>query len=378
VSTLRQETGIEREWERIARDMAPVLAARASEIDMHGRFVEENYRDLRERELFWMGIPRELGGGGAPYPVLCDTIREIGRQCGSTALAFAMHSHPVAANVFKYLHGDAAAERTLRKIVTGRLVIAGTGANDWLESSGRAVRVEGGYSVRAEKRFVSGAPGAQVFVTSVRHDSEVGPEVLHFSIPFSGDGVMIVPTWEALGMRGTGSHDVSLRDVFVPDEAIITRRPAGVWHPLWDVVVPIALPLITSCYVGLAERAVELGMQAAARTGESLASVVGEMTNALTVAQLALDDMIRVNAGYRFKPGLGTTSSILARKAIATNGVKQAAELAAELVGGPGFLKGSPMERIIRDVRAMHFHPLPARRQQDFSGRVAMGLDPVH
>ena len=52
-------------------------------------------------------------------------------------------------------------------------------------------------------------------------------------------------------------------------------------------------------------------------------------------------------------------------------------ELSAELVGGPGFYKGHAMERIVRDVRAIHYHPLPLRRQQIFSGRLALGLDPV-
>jgi alkylation response protein AidB-like acyl-CoA dehydrogenase len=47
------------------------------------------------------------------------------------------------------------------------------------------------------------------------------------------------------------------------------------------------------------------------------------------------------------------------------------------LVGGAGFFRGHPMERIVRDVRAMHFHPLPVRRQELFSGRMALGLDPL-
>ena len=68
---------------------------------------------------------------------------------------------------------------------------------------------------------------------------------------------------------------------------------------------------------------------------------------------------------------------MLARKAVATEALKQAVELLAELAGGAGFRRGHPVERVVRDVRAMHFHPLPARRQRLFTGRVALGLDPV-
>jgi len=319
----------------------------------------------------------ELGGGGASHPELAATIRELGRHCGSTALCFAMHTHPLAVNVFKHLRGDGAGTRTLERLAGNHLVIAGTGANDWLDSSGRAERVEGGFRVTAHKRFVSGAPGAQVFVTSTRHDGDVGPEVLHFSVPFTTEGVRILETWDALGLRGTGSHEVILEDVFVRDDAIVTRRPAGVWHPMWDVVLPIAMPLITAAYVGMADSAATLGRDAAKRSGAHLAGVVGEMTNALTVAEMALADMVRTSADYGFAPGPATTAAVLARKAIATEAVKATVELASELVGGPGFTKGHPIERIVRDARAMHFHPLPVRRQREFAGRLALGLDPV-
>ena len=66
----------------------------------------DNYEDLRRHKLFSAGIPADLGGGGAGYDELCAVIRELARHCGSTALSFAMHTHPVLVNVFKYLHGD--------------------------------------------------------------------------------------------------------------------------------------------------------------------------------------------------------------------------------------------------------------------------------
>jgi alkylation response protein AidB-like acyl-CoA dehydrogenase len=370
------DTPTERHWDRTTRNLGTAFATRAAVSDRRGEFVDENYRELREHGLFWMGIPAELSGGGARYAEVVATIRELGRHCGSTALAFSMHSHPIALNVFKHLRGDEGATRTLRRIAEGRLVVAGTGANDWLESSGQAVRENGGFRVTAHKRFVSGAPGAQVFVTSVRYDGGQGPEVLHFSVPFSAEGIRIVETWDALGMRGTGSHDVELRDVFVRDEAVVARRPAGVWHPMWDAILPVAMPLITAAYVGMADRAAALGLEAARTKGPLVASAVGEMLNALTVADLALADMVRLTAEYGFTPDIATTSAVLTRKAIATDAVRQTAELAGEIVGGSGFIKGHPIERIVRDVRAMHFHPLPARRQREFAGRVALGLDP--
>ena len=365
------------DWVDVARTLGETFAKRAAVYDQNSEFVADNYRDLREYRLFSAGIPSELGGGGASYEELSAFIRELARHCGSTALAFAMHTHPVAVNVYKHLRGDAAASKTLQRIAGNELIIAGTGANDWLESSGEAERVESGYRVNAHKRFVSGAPGAQVLVTSVSHKGSEGTEVLHFAIPFSSEGVRLVETWNALGMRGTGSHDVVLENVFVPEASIVARRPAGVWHPMWNVILPTALPLITSVYVGLAEAAADLALSAAKHRQAELAPVVGEMLNALAIAQLALADMVRLNDNHNFTPTLELGDKILSRKTLAAEAVKQTVELAAELVGGPGFFQGHPMERIVRDVRAMHYHPLPARRQRIFSGRIALGYDPV-
>ena len=69
-----------------------------------------------------------------------------------------------------------------------------------------------------------------------------GPTVLQFGVPMNAQGVSIVETWDTLGMRGTGSHDVVLDGVFVPDAAIAARRKPGVWHPLLHLVAMIALP----------------------------------------------------------------------------------------------------------------------------------------
>lgn len=364
------------DWQALADELGRQFAERAAAHDVDGSFVGTNYADLKAARLFSAPVPAALGGGGATHAEVCGIVRRLGRYCGSTALSFAMHSHPVCVNVFKHLRGDEQATGALGKIAAGELVIAGTGANDWLMSSGTAIRVEGGYRVTAHKRFVSGGPGADLFVTSAVLESEDGPEVLHFAIPMNSDGVSIQDNWNTLGMRGTGSNDILMNDVFVPAAAVAVRRPAGQWHPMWDVILPVALPIIVACYVGLAERAYELAV-AAAQGKAALAPVVGQMKNELTVAQMALASMISTTNDYDFVPDATGTDAALTCKAVAAKAVKAVVELAAEIAGGSGFYKGNEMERLVRDVRAFHFHPLPERHQQQFCGRLALGLDPV-
>lgn len=366
-----------RDWIADAESLAQQFGERARQQDESGQFVAENYADLKDGKFFAAGIPEELGGGGASFSELCRIVRTIGRECGSTALSFVMHTHTVMANVYKYRRGDEAAANTLTKVAANDLVIATTGANDWLNSSGTAAKVEGGYRVDAHKRFVSGAPGAQVFATSAVFNGSDGEEVIHFAIPLKSEGIRIENTWNTLGMRATGSNDVIMEGVFVPEFAVIARRPAGKWHPMWGVILPSALPLISAVYVGLAEHASELAVEAAQFRQAELAGPVGEMLNALTTARVMLEDMVRINDDHGFEPTQHNADAILTRKALVAEAVKKTVELAAELVGGPGFFRGHPVERIVRDIRAMHYHPLPVRRQQQFSGRIALGFDPV-
>ncbi len=376
-TVLKMTTKKTNSWKQLAARLGADFAAEAANHDADNEFVHKNYELLRQNGFFKLAIPVELGGGGADIAEVCDVIREFGRHCGSTALAYAMHSHPVAVNVFKHLRGDAQATATLRKIVDNDLVIAGTGANDWLASSGEMIRVDGGFEVSALKHYVSGSPGAQVFVTSANYEGEDGIEVLNFAIPFNSNGIKHHSNWNTLGMRATGSNDVTLDKVFVPDSAIVARRPAGEWHPMWNVILPTAMPMIMAVYVGLADAALELAREASARLPVELAVVLGELLNQHTLASIVHKDMIRINENHGFKPDNALASSVLTRKTLIAAASQKTVDIASEIIGGAGFFKNHPIERIQRDVKACLYHPLPYRRQYQFSGRIDLGLDPI-
>src|SRR5262245_23909862 len=173
------------QWLETARQLAPGFAARAAAHDADQTFVAENYVELRYRGVFGAGVPSELGGGGASHSELCAMLQELGRACGSTALALSMHLHLVAAAVWRYRQAQPGAD-LLRQIAAEQLVLVSTGASDWLDSGGRAIRVEGGYAVTARKIFGSGSPAGDLLVTSAVCDDPVdGQLVLHFPVPMA-------------------------------------------------------------------------------------------------------------------------------------------------------------------------------------------------
>src|SRR5210317_392870 len=105
-----------RDWTADTEALAKRFGERARENDERGRFAAENYANLKDGGFFAAGIPEELGGGGASFSELCGMVRTIGRQCGSTALAFVMHTHTVMANVYKYRRGDEVAANMLKNV----------------------------------------------------------------------------------------------------------------------------------------------------------------------------------------------------------------------------------------------------------------------
>lgn len=367
------------DWVARAREIGPALAEGAARHDLEGSFVSEGYALLKKHRFFSMGVPGALGGGDARHRAVCDTIREIGRHCGSTALAFSMHSHLVAATVWKHLHGQPG-EALLRKVAADQTVLLSTGASDWVDSNGTMEKVEGGFRVSARKIFGSGGPAADLIIASARYDDpEAGPQVLHFSVPASAEGVTFTNDWDTLGMRATGSNTVLLEGVFVPEQAVALRRPQGQWHAAWSVVLTVAAPIYMSPYVGLAEAASELAIASAAKRADLpyIAQMVGELENLLTQTRLAWRGMVDNAADYDFTPSLARANSALIGKTLCANAAVATVQKAVEIAGGPGFFRALPLERMLRDVFAAPYHPLPEKRQLQFTGLLALGRDPI-
>jgi alkylation response protein AidB-like acyl-CoA dehydrogenase len=367
------------DWLAVVRELGPGFATRAPTHDAEDSFVADNYRQLKEQRVFSAGVPSELGGGGATHAELCAMLRQMGRYCGSTALALSMHAHLVATTVWRLRQGHPV-EPLLRRVAAEQLVLVSTGASDWIDSSGRAERVDGGFRVEGRKVFGSGSPAGDLLITTAPYDDPIdGPTVLHFPVPMRDPGVKVLDNWRSMAMRGTGSNDVLLDGVFVPEGAVSLRRPRGKWHPFFSVVVAIALPMIMSAYLGVAEAARELALEQSRRRREDPDAwyLVGELENQLATGQMAVQAMVDLCAEYSFTPDVANTSAVLVRKTIAAQALVAAVEKALELVGGGGIFRSVGLERLLRDVHGAPFHPLPAKRQQRFTGRVALGLDPV-
>jgi alkylation response protein AidB-like acyl-CoA dehydrogenase len=359
--------------------VAPELIARAAAHDAGNTFVADGYALLKDAGFFGAGVPVDLGGGDASHGELCEALRRLGHACPATALAAAMHSHLVAAAVWRYRHGKGG-DALLRRVATEGLVLVSTGAGDWLESNGQLTRDGEGYRLNARKIFASGSPAGDMLVTSaVYADPVEGEQVLHFAVPMRAPGVTVAQDWDTLGMRGTGSHTVHLENAFVPDASIVLKRPRKGWHPVWAIVLTVAAPLYMAPYLGVAEAARDRALEHArkVRDREEIPLLVGEMDNALAMARLAFGDLVANAASYDFAPELDKATRALTGKTLLAEATIRTVEKAMEVVGGASYFRSTGIERLFRDVQGGTHHPLPEKRQQRLTGRVALGLDPV-
>jgi alkylation response protein AidB-like acyl-CoA dehydrogenase len=360
---------------QVARAITPVLAERASGCDESDAFVAENYQLLKESGLVGAGVPQELGGGGAEVAELAEMLRIMAHACGSTALAFSMHTHQVAIPAWRWRHQNVtAAEPLLRRVAAEKLILLSSGGSDWIGGSGTATKVDGGYRITARKVFTSGAPAGSLLMTSAVVGAGEGATVIHFAAPMTAPEVTVTDTWHALGMRGTGSHDVVIEDLFIPDAGVSVTRKAGEWHPIFQIIATTAFPLIYAVYLGVAEHARDLAIDLAKRKPPTSYSIelAGRMETALRAARLAHRWMLEVVA--RNAPSADTVNDMMIGRSLLADNAIRTVELALELAGGAGFYRRNGLERCFRDIQAARFHPLQSGPQAHYAGAMAFGL----
>ncbi len=213
----------------MARRIGSVAAPHAARHDREGSFVTEGYEAIRANGFGIIAVPRELGGGGHDLETVCRALAVLARYCTNTALAISMHQHNVLSLAWRWRLGDRAVERTLRRIAFGDVILSSSGSADPANPGVTAIPVEGGLLVTGRKRFCSGVPGADLVLTMARVEDGGQQWTTTVLIPTSDPGTEIIPDWDALGMRGSGSNPVSFTDVFVPDANVLE------FEPLWSL-----------------------------------------------------------------------------------------------------------------------------------------------
>jgi alkylation response protein AidB-like acyl-CoA dehydrogenase len=376
----------------LAAALADQFAPRAAEQDRTGAFPHANFADIRATDLPRLVVPRELGGLGAN---LLETVMVVARLAvgdGSTALAFTMHLQTLGSAAETVGQGggwppDLFAHICAEVVARGALINA-CATEPELGSPSRGGKprtvarlLDPGMSptapaaqwvISGRKSFASMAPALDYFIVpatlSCPDDLPGGAESLNgdvarFVVP-AGAAIEIVETWDAMGMRTTGSHDIVLHDVVVSNAELIARssQSTGGGANAWFLLT------VSAVYLGIAEAALAA---AAAYAQARVPTALGRPIATLESVQRHLGQaaflveqsraLLHHNAQLwdAYPSARAAMAPMLAvAKVSATNNAVDAVDHCLRAAGGAALTHRLPLERFYRDVRAGLSHPI--------------------
>ena len=398
------KTARQRELADLADSLAAGCAARAEQHDRNGAFPHENFADLHRSGYLALSIPRELGGGGASLLELALAQERLARGDGSTALGAAMHLSILGRLGRAVLAGDSADSggwdrqryaQVARAVVEDGALINSAASEPETGSPSRGGRPatvaqplpDGGFLITGRKTYTTMAPGLRFILVSATVEAEAGPEAGQFLLESSLPGLRIEETWDTMGMRASGSHDLVLDRVHVEPDALLSRRRYGVAvEPSAVPVAPAAATppvaaagkppseiagwavLLPAVYLGIASAAGAAAARFARDRkpqplgGKSIGELptiqrlLGEIEVALAESRAMLFGAAEAwleapDRRSELAPLLG------AAKYVVTNRAVEVTDKAMRVVGGAGLSRSHPVQRYYRDVRAGLHHP---------------------
>jgi indole-3-acetate monooxygenase len=371
-----------------ARELAPKIDGARPEIERDRQIPAELVDAMGAAGLFSLWLPKALGGPELDLVDYVRVVEELARADGSVAWCATVAS--CHSRIAGYLQPDVA-----RDIWGGgRAILAGT-----INPTGKAFAVDGGYRVTGRWGYGSGIVHSTWTLGNCIVHGRDGPRQgpsgaseMRLAI-FPKSAVEILDTWHVSGLRGTGSHDYRVADLFVREDHAI---PCFTATPLQPGAL-YALPMISVLSIAIA--AVPLGIARAAidailelaptktpyrsslllRDKPTVQADVGRAEALLGAARSYLFQV----AGELWDEVASCRAASLRRRALLRLGCTQAAQAAAQAVdlmynvgGGTSLYESGRLERCFRDVHACTQHIATSTDSYEVGGRVLLGLDP--
>ena len=352
--------------------LAVQFAKRAAKHDEEGSFPFENFQELKDAGYAKLTVAKKYGGEELGLYEWLLVQERIARGDGSTALSAGWHG----GMMLHFRESDGWPEPTFSEFCR-HVVAHGNMINKFASERGTgsptrggrpqttAVRAEGGWLLSGRKTYSTLSPLLTDFIVSagIENQSEIGDFLVR-----SREGVTIEETWNTMGMRATGSHDVILDQVFVPDRQVLSIHLPGTSKSERDDGDGWLLH-IPACYLGIAYAARDFALEFAAHytpnsLNEPIATLphirqwIGQMESELRLARTLMYDVAdrwdrEPEQRKHMRPDFGMV------KYNAVHLANEVVDKAMKIVGGAALSKNLPLERLYRDVRAgLHNPPM--------------------
>ena len=376
-----------------ARALVPGLRARHAETDLHAKTSEETVAELEAAGLFSLSLPRAYGGLQTSMSTWKDAVTEIGRGDGGVAWAITLINscNWVTAGLFPKSVADEVFSQPNTRVAG---VFSPRGA--------KAHRVEGGIIVdKGIWFFNSGVYHAHWNLLGVPMFNEAGESI--------GPGLALVPMsdvkilndWDTIGLRGSGSSNVTMENVFIPDERLVSSvactegRQKGAFddQALYRTAfAPLMVSILSFPLLGMATHMLEEFLESLPRRDIKLTPYTKQGEAAITHIQIgqisakihaakqvmakACSDMDAWAAKGEYMPILDRAS--ICRDTAASNQlVLEAVEIISNAAGGTFARRGYVLSRVWADIKVASQHPFVSLMSNfEMYGRHVCGVYP--
>ena len=375
-----------------AEALVPVLRERAAKAEELRRMPDETIEDLHRTGLFRILQPKRVGGSELPFRAIVELVAAISRGDGSTGWVLAnLAAHHWLLGMWPKQAQDEIWGESPDNLIGSALIFP----------RGRARPAPGGYRLTGRWPFSSGVDAATwSLIGAIVHDEESGTaEPRIFVLPASD--FTIIDTWHVIGLAGTGSKDVAVEDVFVPEYRTVAVKeitggpnPGSAVNPSVLYQLP-AISLFAFCIagvsLGIAQGAIEyfvetMRTRTSYYTGRNLADFVTVQVHLAEAAAIAdsaravllgdCDEATRI-VGEGQIPSLDHRARYRRDGAYAATLCTKAVDVLFQATGGGAIYARNPLQRAFRDVHAANAHyVLNWDINGAMYGRVALGLSP--
>ncbi|MFA1551569.1 acyl-CoA dehydrogenase family protein [Actinomadura chokoriensis] len=373
---------------RRVRELAPKLAERAEAAEAARRLPDETIEDLAATGLFGMLVPKRFGGPELGFEAMADACREVGAACASTgwlSVIYTLHNWMVG------LFPEQAQAEVWADRPYGLIPCV-------LSPSGTAERGDGGHTVTGRWSWGSGVMHADhvMVMALVTVDDTIEPRL--FMLP--REDVTVHDVWHTSGMRGTGSNDIEVPGVFVPEhrsvpllELTAGRSPGSRVNPspLYRTpLVPVfaltgAAPVLGVAEGVLARFTERMTTRVMAYSGERQRDLMsGQIrfaaaTADLAAARLLLEGALRdvtgaIAEGRALDMNERARARLVAAHVAATS--RRVVNELCSAAGASAQFTSSPFQRAQRDVNTISGHVVfDPDAAYALYGRIGLGLD---
>lgn len=367
------------------RKLLPMIRSSAERIEADRELPRPLFEALADAGLFKLLIPHNVGGAEIDLPAYVQLLEELGKADASTGwvvnqcAVFATYAARIPREVARSIWID-----------TPRSIVANTPV-----ATAQAVAVPGGYRVTGRQGFSSGcrhaawlAARALILEKGQPRVEDGRAEERYLFVPVAE--AELLDTWHVRGMRGTGTHDFALRDVFVPAERTVLQAgapllengalyqfPRRLLFASGDAAVSLgAARACLNTFFELAGAKTPRSMQATLRDQPVVQATVGRSEAHLRSARAFLTEAVR-EIWTEASTGTITLERRAALRLATTHAIRLAVDVVDSVYNAAGvtaIFEGNPIQRHFQDIHVISQHTQARLAHYELIGKYALGL----